>query len=412
MLGRLTHTIVGRSAPLYSNAMKASTCSLSTTTFTLFKTNFSTSTEKRDQKVDAALERSVIDRTMTRREFNNDRIDAVFSSMDKEGQGTITREQFMQAIKQIEESEVSKLRRSLSRNELSRSGSRSGTADRFGRTHSRSVPLMFDDDDKSSATVTASGGTATIGDYHQSELTDTDVAQSKTLGEILPSRVSTTMEVGVSKIFMAGFGWQGFSVIADMYGFAADTLGFALITGAGDFTGVAVGHTVWMMGKKALVDDTIDTTAELHTGILLGTAAFFSGTTWQPLVNLLHDTLHLGFNTSCALTLVGCGTAFYVGLRAGRTLWSPLLYGVESTNYANLKADAALSLSVGAATGCFVGTDLTFGAENWMAGVLGIEDTFSTIQGMAIAGSSTAIGFTAVQMMQNVAVKPGHNWVD
>lgn len=50
--------------------------------------------------------------------------------------------------------------------------------------------------------------------------------------------------------------------------------------------------------------------------------------------------------------------------------------------------------------------------ENWMAGVLGIEDTFSTIQGMAIAGSSTAIGFTAVQMMQNVAVKPGHNWVD
>ena len=94
---------------------------------------------------------------------------------------------------------------------------------------------------------------------------------------------------------MAGFGWQGASVLADMYGFAADTSAFALVTGAGDFTGVCLGHTGWMVAKRLIKkDDSIDVTAELHTGVLLGTAAFFSGTTWQPLVNLLHDTLHLG----------------------------------------------------------------------------------------------------------------------
>ena len=119
-----------------------------------------------------------------------------------------------------------------------------------------------------------------------------------------------------------------------------------------------------------------------------------------------------GFHQTVIGTLVGCGTAFYVGLRVGRTVWSPLLYGVEATNYANLKADAALSVSVGAATACFVGTDLSFGAANWMGGVLGIEDTYSTVQGMTIAGSSTFLGFTACQMMQNVSSKPGHNWVD
>ena len=234
----------------------------------------------------------------------------------------------------------------------------------------------------------------------------------KSLGDIFASRVGTTAEVAISKIFMAGFGWQGFSCIAEAYGLAADTASFALVTGLGDFTGVCLGHSLWMLGKSALVDDTIDTTAEIHTGILLGTAAFFSGTTWQPLVNLLHDTLHLGFNETCLLTMAGCGMAFYGGLRIGRTIYSPILYGVEECNYANLKADAALSISVGAATGCFVGTDLSFGAENWMGGVLGVQDSFSPLHGMMLAGSSTAVGFTAVQMVQNVAVAPGRNWVD
>jgi hypothetical protein len=349
---------------------------------------------------------------MTRREYNNDKVDAIFAEMDERGQGTITLDQFKQAVAKIEESEISKLSRSLSRNELSRSGSRGGGG-------GGAVPLLFDDvtpvaagaADAASGGAVAAAGAVRI-DAMQNELSNPDVTNGQSVVDIIGARIATTAEVAISKIFMAGFGWQSFSVIADAYGFAADSTGFALITGVGDFTGVCVGHTAWMLGKSMMVDETIDSTAEFHTGLLLGTAAFFSGTTWQPLVNFLHDTLHLSFNTSCGLTMVGCGTAFYIGLRFGRTLLSPVLYGVEATNSANLKADAALPVSVGAATGCFVGTDLSFGGENWMGGVLGIEDSYSTLRGMAIAGSSTAIGFTAVQMMQNISVKPGHNWVD
>jgi len=347
----------------------------------------------------------VLDRPRTPEELNDNRLDAIFAKVASTGQGTITREQFAQAVQQIESSELKKFKRSVSRNELSRTGSRGAGA--LSRTGSRAVPLLFDTE------LTTSAPVATTLTEVGTAVDATAAPEATTLSAILPSRVATTMEVGISKIFMAGFGWQGASCLADMYGFAGDTAGFALITGAGDFAGVCIGHTAWMVGKSLYVkDNTIDMTAEFHTGILLGTAAFCSGTTWQPLVNLLHDTLHCGFQTSCLLTTIGCGTAFYVGLRLGRSVWSPLLYGVEANNYANLKADAALSLSVGAATGCFVGTDLSFGSDNWMGSTLGIEDSMSTVQGMAIAGSSTAIGFTAVQMIQNMAVKPGRSWVD
>ena len=394
--------------------LRSLTRSLSTTAKDDHSFTRSLSTTTKDDRIDA-----ILDRHMTRREFNNDKVDAVFAEMDSRGQGTITLDQFKHAVKKIEESELSKLSRSVSRNELSRTGSRmgsrglarSGNLNLSGATAVQAaVPLLFDAVASSPAVAVA----VEIDVAEQSKILNLDAAAAdgQTLADIIGARISTTAEVAISKIFMAGFGWQSFSIIADTYGFAADSTGFALITGVGDFTGVCVGHTAWMLGKSMMVDDTIDTTAEFHTGLLLGTAAFFSGTTWQPLVNLLHDTLHLSFNTSCGLTMIGCGSAFYIGLRCGRMVLSPFLRGVEATNYANLKADAALSVSVGAATGCFVGTDLSFGNENWMSGVLGIEDTYSNLHGMAIAGSSTAIGFTAVQMMQNVAVRPGYNWVD
>ena len=86
--------------------------------------------------------------------------------------------------------------------------------------------------------------------------------------------------------------------------------------------------------------------------------------------------------------------------------------GVEENNYNNLKNDAALSLSIGAATACFVGTDVSYGDGNWLRPVVGIEDSFSTPLGMCLAGSSTALGFLALQTGQNIVVPKGKNWVD
>lgn len=156
--------------------------------------------------------------------------------------------------------------------------------------------------------------------------------------------------------------------------------------------------------------------AQVQTGLMLGTAAFHAGTAWQPIVNFLHDQAGCSFNGTLAGTMVGCGTMFFVGLRVARQLYSGFMPAVAPAAYDNLKADAALSVSIGGATACFVGTDISFVTngvdQNWLRGVVGIEEGFSDLRGMATAGSSTALGFTAVQMGQNVVYPAGKNWVD
>ena len=103
----------------------------------------------------------------------------------------------------------------------------------------------------------------------------------------LADRFTSTLEVTISKIFPAGFGWQTASIVADGMGYEADTLNFALTTGFGDALGVLGGHMAYYGAKKAVTGADINMTSELHTGILLGSAAMCSGTVWQPLVNVL-----------------------------------------------------------------------------------------------------------------------------
>ena len=115
-------------------------------------------------------------------------------------------------------------------------------------------------------------------------------------------------------------------------------------------------------------------------------------------------------------------------------MWSPLLSGVQPANYANLKADCGLSLAIGGATGAFVGTDVGFVTAvsssaagdaaanaaasavtvdtNWLRPVVGIEDGTALLPGAATAGLSTSIGFTSMQMVENVVVPRGKCWVD
>ena len=123
----------------------------------------------------------------------------------------------------------------------------------------------------------------------------------------LMSRFIVTAEVTVSKIFPAGFGWQSSSIIAENnFGYAPDTMSFAMTTGVGDGIGVLGGHVAYYAAKKAIVDSSIDMTKELHTGILLASAAFCSGTAWQPLVNALQGA-GLSFNEVFFGTWAGGG---------------------------------------------------------------------------------------------------------
>ena len=228
-----------------------------------------------------------------------------------------------------------------------------------------------------------------------------ELPAEKNVAGPLAARFQTTIEVMGSKIFPAGAGWQGASILADSSGFAPDTLGFALSTGVGDFAGVFLGHTTYSLLKLQLsrggsiYQDTV-------TGLWLASAAFCSGTAWQPAVNLLHDTLGCSFVQTAVGTGALTGLAFFGGLRAGRSLYTPL--GLDGASEANLKYDSArltcrgsarstsglarvrydatLSVSIGAATGTFVGTDPSFGAANFLGPYFGISEGCSDLGGM------------------------------
>lgn len=234
---------------------------------------------------------------------------------------------------------------------------------------------------------------------------------SKTDGFI--NRFIVTAEVTVSKIFPAGFGWQSSSIIAENnLGYAADSMAFACTTGLGDALGVLLGHVAYYGGKKAVVGGSINMTQEVHTGILLGSAAFCSGTAWQPLVDALQGA-NLSFMEVFAGTWIGCGTAFYLGLRGGRTILSGYLKHIEEPTYENSKTDMSLSSVIGGATGFFVGTDAAYlPDQNFLIDIVGITDTTPDLAGCAIAGSSTAMGFATAQSGINVIMPAGKCWND
>lgn len=226
-------------------------------------------------------------------------------------------------------------------------------------------------------------------------------------------RFVVTAEVTVSKIFPAGFGWQTSSIIAENnFGFAPDTLNFALTTGLGDAIGVIAGHCLYYGAKKTLVDKSINMESELQTGFLLGSAAFCSGTAWQPLVDALQGA-NLSFGGVFMGTSAGCGLAFYGGLRAGRTILSGFMKHIEEPTYDNSKADASLSCVIGGATGFFVGTDAAYlPDQNFLINIVGIADGTPDLMGCCIAGSSTALGFLTSQSVFNVIYPTGKCWND
>jgi hypothetical protein len=196
-------------------------------------------------------------------------------------------------------------------------------------------------------------------------------------------------------------------------GFASDSMNFALATGLGDAIGVLTGHCTYYAAKKSLIgNEKINMTAEWQTGILLGSAAFCSGTAWQPLVDILQGA-NLPFAQVFMGTWLGCGAAFYAGLRIGRTLLSGQMKYVQEPTYENSLNDASLSAAIGGATGFFVGTDAAYlPDQNFLINIVGIQDGTPNLVGCAIAGTSTSLGFMTAQSALNLAYPTGKCWND
>jgi len=251
----------------------------------------------------------------------------------------------------------------------------------------------------------------------QSDAQSTSLLDSQTKSKItngLAHRFKITAEVTVSKIFPAGFGWQTASIYANsVLSLPTDSMTFAVATGVGDGLGVLAGHTCFYGLKKAITGNAnINLAKEMQTGVWLGGAAFCSGTAWQPIVNALQGA-NLSFNEVFAGTWIGCGAAFYVGLRAGRTLLSGAMTHIDEPTNKNLKNDASLSMAIGGATGFFVGTDAAYlPDQNFLIDIVGIKAGTPDIVGCAIAGSSTSMGFATAQSTMNMVFPAGKCWND
>ena len=223
-------------------------------------------------------------------------------------------------------------------------------------------------------------------------------------------RLVTSAEVTVSKIFPAGAGWQLASIVADSSGFAPTSLAFFASVGLGDCSGVFLGHLAYQALKKVTGSE-IALKTEFQVASLLGTAAFFSGSAWQPALNAFNT---LGFTFTQSLIGVSIATtfAFFAGLRIMRRVLSNFMPAVERVTYDNQESDLALSAAVGTGCGAFVGTDISFGAANWLAPIVGIQSHFSAARGVAVAGLSTSIGFIANMLVQATCLPAKECWID
>lgn len=233
---------------------------------------------------------------------------------------------------------------------------------------------------------------------------------------IMANRLKLTLEVTVSKLLPAGFGWQAASVYAEeSLGAAPDTVTFALATGVGDALAVFLGHTIFYTLKSS-IDDSIKVSDTVQVGAWLATATLFSGTVWQPTVNALETAFAAGSGFPAVFTGVGavCGFAFYTGLRVGRKILAPIFPAVPARDYDNLKRDAGLGIAIGGASAFFVGTDAGYldGKGNFLYDIVAVTDACSTLNGCCLAGLSTGLGFFTIQMVQNVVLSKGKHWMD
>ena len=179
-------------------------------------------------------------------------------------------------------------------------------------------------------------------------------------------------------------------------------------------------------------------TTDFFAGVLpLCCGCFFSGTAWQPALNLC-VSLTVQFNAAmCAVGTI-CGLCFFVGYQFGILLTTSAglpppdadrdslgLDIIDSISDSGRKKfatrrDLSLAFAIASACAFFVGTDSSCCANssdgngyggNWLQPLVGERDGHRGRDELQ-AGLSTMIGFLVGQSILNVALPDGWSWLD
>lgn len=236
---------------------------------------------------------------------------------------------------------------------------------------------------------------------------------------LLCLRTLVTIEVAVSKFFPGGFGWQAMGVVRGYTGLPENSFVEYLFTGIGDGLGVVIGHCTWYYIKHQwhrLRGDHVpkgtapyNATETFQIAVVLGSASFCSGFVWQ--LVLYYVQSRWTFWPCFFVTGFSCGLCFLIGLRFAR-------FALPQVGLSTLKdlplvpwwPDIQLAMGVFGSSALFVSTNAKIPGDIFHS-FLGVYHDLSFI-GMLRAGLSTALGFTAVLLIQNVVLPRGGHWLD
>ena len=219
-----------------------------------------------------------------------------------------------------------------------------------------------------------------------------------------------SMLLAIPKLFLAGFLWEGFSLMALSQGYDDRSAVYDISAGSGDFIGVIVGHMAVVLAAGIRGHDLL---VEFHVALLLATASgICAGTLWQVSVNLSADG-GLSFTAAFCVVTAFSFVSFFVSIiliRMFNARLIPTAYQLcISPPEPKLWHDFQLSVTLAIADGFFTGTTTNFSGVQWLSG-FAVTDDMNAGLAMTLAGVCVTCGFLVAQTVQNCLVEDC--WLD
>ncbi|KAL1521993.1 hypothetical protein AB1Y20_021638 [Prymnesium parvum] len=213
----------------------------------------------------------------------------------------------------------------------------------------------------------------------------------------------TSLLVGLTKIFLGGFGWQAAAFASHS---PSGSAAYAVATGLGDAVGTFVGNAI--LARLSPPRTWAAWRSVVRSGCIVASGSLLSGTAWQPLVLWLSSG-GIPFTLGALLTGVACGAAFFVGINVAEIGSSAVDRGQWRRARSDVVKDLSLSVAVAGAATAFVGTDTSWHG-NWLQQLVGERIGASVWLDCFKAGCSTLLGYSVLQLMLLAIVPSKYMW--